>query len=909
MTQPLPPIEIIKIASNQGKTSKTPYTKNESEHSIQTQVALTLIKKDPFYPTEDSRNSRHWEHVIAAQPKDNNKQGINALERLKNQGFYHLAEKLKLMKDPPWEDIINLDNPLLIEQLYHVHQLLLTKEKFLQGSSKQIFSFAVHLAFSSKESTVPLLGKLVTLLNEDPQNVLNNGPNIEWIEKEFKKTIDKIKNDLKIHRNHHAAAALQNDKNAYYAKLALEISKILATDTRLINVGIIDYLIQEFTSLPEKAVNQELSLSRALQHLLSQPNLREKIALAQKPSSSKSPANLIIQATLALSPKTPCTDLHAMRTILAGFLSHLRQGRDGSCFSIPLSICLLKNQPEHCIDDFLELLSSGKLSRTINNMTCDFPFLVPLNEHHLQRNLTIDHFGIIQSDDETIEITKAPNFLASLKAIGGDESLLMQTVQSFFKDVKKDQRTIRISIKDLLLELSKQAAANGSTGIGKLFLSACLAFETEEVNPLLSAWNNAIAGMAEADEGSMIRSAVVRTVKEILKTKFSTHDCKKQISKTLRQELIERIHLQYDPQIAETIRAHDQHSTEGAFVLYDKNHSTTPLSWVRIDNPQAFQSFIIRIIEESQKKLKENFDKLLWKNIPATFEKLIKYAATTEFLLDCLNAYYPPNEDLILPLKNYKDINFAPWVTKSGNNLNKVMQVYAQDEKILPLHYITPANGKELLNQLIDFCKHRKEKAPITSPVRIPGIHAFTLDFTHPSFISSWKEAIPTEVWVQKHLIGPGTTIANLTMDSSYRERVVQYLLNHCIHFKNKKAFLHNMKEISKESTTKEFRDQLLQLILTLESEFYHSPSQLILQLDVSLIKEMSEIQKNQFKEHVIYIADSNWAENADDLHFCFLVNPGSGEIELWAATVEGGEFYPVKQAQWMGNHIWEIFS
>src|SRR5262249_19673010 len=121
----------------------------------------------------------------------------------------------------------------------------------------------------------------------------------------------------------------------------------------------------------------------------------------------------------------------------------------------------------------------------------------------------------------------------------------------------REKNTVKISIKKLLQEIvksSKTLSVASNEGLGFLYVKACFAFQAQENNPLLKIWENAIAGMAEADKNGMIKSSLIGSLMWTLKPQIITLFAKdpkqrRLVAKSIKRELIERLHLQFDPVI------------------------------------------------------------------------------------------------------------------------------------------------------------------------------------------------------------------------------------------------------------------------------------------------------------------------------------------------------------------------
>jgi len=58
----------------------------------------------------------------------------------------------------------------------------------------------------------------------------------------------------------------------------------------------------------------------------------------------------------------------------------------------------------------------------------------------------------------------------------------------------------------------------------------------------------------------------------------------------------------------------------------------------------------------------------------------------------------------------------------------------------------------------------------------------------------------------------------------------------------------------------------------------------------------------------LIHFADTNLHSGVHDVHFCFLVNPGSGKVEVWQVNDDNSGLTPLDQRHVCKNARWEIY-
>lgn len=838
-----------------------------------------------------------------------------SLEHLKSQGFVELAEKLKSKNGFPWDEILKFNHPLLIEQLYDLATLIELKCGCQRTS---YMSYGLKIASEANLFPSPILGMYIHLLDKDPDTVYqsaNSHDDFLWIETQFLNVIENRKAALAKYKRKHRKAKLQNHEIAYRNRLPIELSYFLLSSTGHFNIGLADPLIAAFIKSP---LNYESCILRILKQLKHSPSLREKLSQIKKPKSSETPANIVIRTTLGLSPADELQDLDAARTALASLLTMLRQGKDGSCFATPLAISLLNSHLELCLKDFQQLIAESKLTRNVEGVYVDFPFILRIGDQNLSEKVRISRTGrLLLPNGRLILLSKIPGVIAVKTAIGIEK---IKITKSLFT---KEQPYVDITLKELLQALVKQAKAlpiNKKTALSELYLHAVFAYEAQECNPLLQVWENAIACMAEADDKSMVRSAILKSSQRVLakylKQSLTTRkEMRHQAAALFNRHLNEKIHLQWDPHITSDCVAGEQ-STEGAFVLYDKDGRRKPSRWLRLDHPKAYQSFILRTVDEVGKEMRMNLDGSQWTKIQQTLNELESYVESEPFLVDSLIDYYPPNGDIPEVLNQLKHLSYTPWITKSGNNLHKVLQIYFEQPDLKACARLTPKNGEELLQSLIlmlrnstsPSIKNIETHPDLCTPIRIPYVHAFTFLPGHPTLLPAWTKSSEPAEWIKQNVLQKGVEISESPLSKDAREAVIQRLAANLVSKTDKTAFIEQMDQLPKSQSIKEFRQSILELMIKLNSSIKLPLQILETQIDQQIYTSLPNPLKEKLHASAIHIADTNWADGINAIHFSLVVNPGTGQIVLWGIKDDSSQLIPLDQSIWFENNSWEFF-
>ncbi len=555
---------------------------------------------------------------------------------------------LETRKGFPWNEISLIKKPHLQELLISLH--------LLEKCEKSTLEFALFVANSTLHNISNILGELLFVADRYPKLdiSINHLPeSILWIKEKFSDEQNKVLDKLYKHYASHKLTCVQSPEIALMTQLSFELAQLLLTAKGAVNFGIIPSLLHNFIDEPLNPNNHEINIVYTFKQLLDSPVVREKIAKISRPESILSPSNIVIRSVLDLPAKIPLTDLHAQQTALSGLLSHVRQGVDGSCFATPIVMGLLCSHLELCLDDFSSLLAKGRLSRKIHLTIKEFPYLLRMNNKSLNVKIELKKDGeIVQKSKPQAYIWEIPGFIKACEAIGlKDYAYVFKKIIAHFFEKDRSHEIKTVTIRNVLQELANFQSSrtlNTQTELGLIFASVYFAFEGQICNPLLGVWENSIAGMAEGEEGSLVTSSIINTTMKVIKEKLkelTPHDLetRKKIKNTIKEILRDRIQLHYDPIIHHVTPSKDQHTTEGAFVLYDKGEYERSSSWTRVDNPHEFSAFISRIIEKAKHKISEDAkfsDKEL-------FEKLLSYAEKEEFLESVLSQYFNKNPKII----------------------------------------------------------------------------------------------------------------------------------------------------------------------------------------------------------------------------------------------------------------------
>lgn len=865
---------------------------------------------------------------------------------LKEKEYISLAKKLELQNGYPWDEFKKIRSPIIIEQLVEIY-LLCNYKKLDSQHTHMLINFALHFSrlvtsFNIKEKyirsyelindTKQMLGQFLYLINQDPQiaieaiDVSHYQKALENIENTFSGKMQEICERLQNHYLAHYATQLQDPEVALYTKIPVEIAHALLTDIGTINVGIIDSLSDIFLSQEVFHINYESNLAHALNLLQYSPKFRDEFEKIHAPYLAKNPSNPVIKASLNLPPEHSVDRLDTQLTALIALLSHLRQGIDRSCFAVSLANEMLSAHLGLCFKDFRQLLEEGKLTRHIKGIFKDIPFVKKINDENLHKIIIFNAKGEFTNQNQNIHfLWEAPGLLAACQSIGiqNPKDALLNIIQQLRSPVERD--LYKMKIKSIIRKLCEQKLSTCGThsSLDYLYNQACFAFSSQTSQPLLKVWENAIANMAEAEEGSMIKTAILESTLDALQFKLGSLNIPpslllQRFFLSIQKSLYEKIQLRYDPTLVKFACNIEAKTLEGGFILYNQAQ--------KIDNEKLFRLFVINVLLEVHDKMCQNANlrSIEIQQLNQTIEILTSYIDSQEFMNYLLIRYHPANRFVLSQCAQnypsiYSQLQFAPWITRTGNDSKALLRIYLESEKPITAEKFVVSSAQDALKNIIEMCKNMpddEKKLFFNNPNKlrpfcVVGKHRLPFMAGHPSLVSAWQQEYSTQQWIEHFVIEPGRKIAESIIDKETQKNLIQHL---------EEIFLKNMSQTKFETainlikripdglTIKQYRNEVLKIyqctsLLPLENLV----NKFVCELDTALCQSLETNLKQVLEDSAVHFADTNWCDGSQDLHFCFAVNPGNGELELWEARANGSHLVALDQNYWLFNQKWEF--
>ena len=798
-----------------------------------------------------------------------------------------LEKKIVLIEEQSWQDIGLLSDPLVIELLFKLDELC-EQKKIEEGCARTILHFALRIVKNTilmhqktvrVESGLPIifrdvvqtLGELIYLLDQNPLKlfmVLTSGTDEEVkdaVGRLFKDGMIKIRSDLNQLYDAHASTQLQSPDIALSSMIPKVIANIILTSTGVINSGLINSMKEMFLVPNEPLYGSKINLSYALTYFQQSQKFRMLFENISRPCSSKLLSNDVIIASLNLHPKSVVSDLSARKSILSALLSTLRQSGDGSCFATSLAIEILSSHLRFCVKDLTQLVEQGKLTRTISGIIKDIPFMRKIHDENMYKSISVDENGYVVIDmKKKRRLWQAPGITAVCYAIGilkPKEAILaiIGKMPPYSPEIGVRKFTVNVLLEELCHYVLN--SSHNTRTFKTLYDNACFTFSSQTVHPLLKAWENTIASMAEAREGGVIKMGILQSILyslqlKLTRSKIKSSICIKQSLMAIQKTLFEKIELRYDPSIK--IHVVDSPAAqEGGFVLYYRDQ--------RIDNAANFTRFINDMFSEIYDVLKQSGLMDSYKEeFEQLFELFIPYVNSDDFLVAALAKYHHSNRLTHDLTHSYEKLNYTPWVTRMGNSSETVLEVYLEANQALVAEKFTVESTAQRLVKIIEMGQRMDEEEKLTyanNPhkliqFRISGHHSGSLMLGHPSLFEVWLKNVSAEEWLDRWIINN----PNGTKNSIWN------------------AF------------TKESSDKMN------------------IQVDTALCDSLDPALKKKLKSMIVHFADTNWSNNTQNLHFCFMVNPGTKRFEMWECTEDGNQLFAINQKHWLIDKEWEIF-
>lgn len=752
-----------------------------------------------------------------------------------------------------------------VELMAALHSVAFYQRAFVSMDEIMEWGFAL---LRSLESPTETLGKAIFLMDREPSVFARHFKKKEglasWMDQRVAKNFNCLLKELAQFKSLHEAAGLQAAEIAFSQRLPREVAKILITKSGCFNTALIPAVREYFIPKETERLPAWIAhLKQMLDRLSHNAALRTHLCALQPPKNPLSRAAHLVRIGLELPLKTLIKETEVRIAALSGLLAHFRQeSLSECCFASHLVVEMLHRAPEKCLEDFAALLRQGSICRR----GVVYPFLLKGSREGLKRKVQVNE-----------ELGNIPGIRAVCLALGLESK---EALQLACKHLSKE-----VAVEEVLVALSE--AAEGVTDAKEI---AIFTFQSQLFCPIQRAWEYAVAGVGEGPHYSKILPAVTLAVQKAL-TPFLKPS---QPLSALDVALAQRIRFLYDPCCTKD---------SGGFVTYDASGSKDVASWKRVDNSKSFIAMTAAVA------------RTVFKEIPEEGE-LVRRLVEEQAARDMLNTYRLERGAPPIQRFQSKHLKFTPWINRTGADACDVWRGYRGLGECGKKEYVAKAITAEgLLIQLIQILRKLplQQRAAAQNPYelipcRARDVHAFSLLPGHPSFVEAWTSATYPRAWVHHRLFIPGLKIAHMAIGERIGKRLLKRAQEVWVPQEEGENFLKDCQALSFGSSVRHFRSQLLKVIAPYAKE---GREEMALQLDTYLYRSLSSKMRREIEESAVHIADTNWAssDKAEEMHFCFVVNPGTGFLELWLVEELGSGLRPLSQLQWVREKEWQIFG
>lgn len=685
----------------------------------------------------------------------------------------------------------------------------------------------------------------------DPKKTVSSPPplNVQVISRNeintaFKNLLSQISERIKSVEADNTKWNIQDPKKAVAIATAKEIGIALVSPNGALNTGIMNDLRGLFRNEPLQ--DYEKDILRVLDALEKNQKVQTIFDSIKKPNSSNLQICKVIRAVLGLSPDEEITDNHAKQTALIALLSHLRQGPVGSCFATYLAIGLLNQRLEKCLQDFAEIILTGKALRKINTHDKSFYFVLKIADDAKTTKFELDRNG------NAFDI---PGIKAAFKQMKIDNlnAKKAEVLQTLFQNQK--QATLQINAEELL----SYFGTHEQTEMG-LFAFSCVTN-----NGLLRVWENILASMSESTiEGynkvKLINAIMDGGLKEQLKTSayIKGKPTVNPVKDAIKTRLEERINLVYDSSIKD----------EGGYILKE------------VSNLTEFRTWVVDILKNAQKLVPG-------KDADTTFTKLVTYVSKDpQFLNNVIWSFDDANKKVQNPVGDVAACKNLPYRFEAGNTLRSTFAAEMQRPVPLPI-LAHPKSALDFAANFLKVCLAVKKSTDTYKnnlptemiPVETPT-HAFNA-LIETDKIKNFLAVAKTEEnpagktpenWLKDNLVDPSKAAVRGAIDKESRDRITQYISNPVNKLiPDNKIIEFRVKTQGLQATmqTENFAKKMLEIIIELNQPDPVRKKELHQLLSAYLLSDgLSATVRGKLEDAELYIGDLSWEEQGSDLEF-----------------------------------------
>ncbi len=870
--------------------------------------------------------------------------------KMRTQGYPLVVKAIASGVSATWSHIEDLPSPELQESLTHLQLLVEQHPKWKKHPhSNKLMDLALKVAQCdlsdekslltelyqdssvSERDKMDVLGHLIYMADNNPELLLESVAAekgdvavLEAMELDFSEQMRTVCGRLTDLHTEQSNTGLQDASQSVSDRIPVEVATALISSLGWVNTGLISSMERVFATSESKIDEKpyEASLSRGLHLILESPSIRTSIAKISAPKRPHQRGGVIVRTTLGLPSSADLTAVDARRAVVSALLAHLRQDQhSGVCFASRLAIALLRNHVGQSIEDFNELIQTGSLSRTFDGVTVDLPFLMAAPEHELNKKLTLDREAkLLVLGKSPIPLWEVPGFLSATRSVGIEdpESVLSTVTDRLFESrAGETDETIVVSVSEVLRTLSALAPATSCSE--PKFSQASIAYHSQTVNTLQKAWEGAIAGLGHQSLSAGVKDGIITAVQEALDDIENTppalsKKCLSAFIKRTRSELAQRVQLVYDPTCSASDLPNPAHEGAGGFVLYDRGKKLPTAKWQRVASPQSFARFLSRAFESANARLLEDakISKLESEALKRYFGKL---SNSPTFLESTLNHYRVRYDLESTRLDQHSKVRYTPWLTRTGGDAVQTEQLYFSNKGSLVNYVFEPKSASDVLQGIVTAIKtspSEMQKAFLDDSrpslgMRVVGVHAFSVVPGDPTLAPIWKQGTDSAEWIRQHVLESGREVARTQIPLSTRQSLIDYCKRKLVKPDESAAFEAACEHIPSKINIHTFSKQLKKMVTRHNGSIpgigVSHPS-----FDSLLVRSLPKDLQNRLAATRVIVGDTNWSHGTEDVLLCCMVNPSTGNLDLWECNNAGSHFQAIGNS-WLREKKWEIFA
>lgn len=877
----------------EGSKSEDLSLKKIPPRSLQRTISGLFCHTDVQQATETSleatSSSRSFELELSIDESDGAEETESIdLKSDKTSNYPHVLQELKGHTGYPWKEIAEISNPILQEQLIDLYHLCKTKApdlypRILSATENALKRQEHDLSPESyvHSPSCEFLAKLIYLIDqtEELENFSGKGINLFIsVEECFDEQIRKTYKDLIVMYQRFDQTHVFPTEQAVEAQIPIVISKLLITKSGALNTGLINPLIASFTENNEfKFSHFAKALKRAQRDLVARPDLRSQIREVQKPIDNEAIGVAIIRATLSLSPSEPITQADASRTVLASYLSYIRQQMGSeTAFADFIMIDSLMYKTEKCLKDLSSLIEKGLITRRSNRKEVSYPSLLDEKKGEYLKRVKFDRDGYLYEGPTRLkQIWQEPGFrnAAAVLGVTNTKEYFKNILEKLRNEATQTNERWTVTVDQVLHKMVEESDSQ------LLKQTVYLAFTSQIHHPLINTWRHTIANMSQTE----YLKNTCQTMLEVIKTALKNSSIDSQnVESKIEKEIESRIKILYSK----------KDSNEGGFVLYDTKNECAHKNWTALNTPETISTFFEDVISKSVSKEQIGISEL---------KQLSKECAEKT-----LNNYCSLHGDDLSPLGSFCREKSIPFINTSGTDGVEAYKVYYEIGNKKEIFKSTSQTPEELLYTLLKIGEKHQAKTFDPIPAFISQHQAICIKANSPFFKKVYEVQEHSREWLENTLIEPGRAVAMHTVTESLKDKLVNFVSKKIKLETQATSFLQRAGDIPTDSIA-EFRDGLIELYGEMISADPQQKLRIATKIDKEICRSLPENLRKEMLKTALPFAETNWDDHGRDIRLGFMVNPGTGNLELFEMTEDFMEIKPLDLQLWLKGREWQF--